>query len=63
MAKVKEDTNSSKYVEYQMSKKFADEVLKCRKGPERNINAQEYLVRYVNKEFGLLKTCTKVIVI
>ncbi|MBO7080128.1 MAG: hypothetical protein J6W64_10100 [Bacilli bacterium] len=53
----------SYYVEYQMSRKCANEYLKDRKGPDRNMKPQDYLVKIVNEEYGLLKTCTKVIII
>lgn len=47
-------------VEYQMPKKFADELLKARKGSDKNMRPQDYLVKYVNEECGLLYNCTKV---
>ena len=47
-------------VEYQMPKKFADELLKARKGQEKNMHPQDFLVKYVNDECGLLHNCTKV---
>lgn len=50
-------------VEYQMPKKFADELLKARKGSDKNMHPQEYLVKYVNEECGLLYNCTKVTII
>lgn len=47
-------------VEYQMPKKFADELLKARKGSDKNMRPQDYLIKYVNEECGLLYNCTKV---
>lgn len=48
-------------VEYQMSKKMADELLKSRKGSDRNMQPQDYLIKYVNEQCGLLYNCTKVV--
>lgn len=48
-------------VEYNVSKKFADELLKTRKGSERNMPPQEFLVKYVNEQCGLLYNCVKVV--
>ena len=47
-------------VEYQMPKMFADELLKARKGAEKNMRPQDFLVKYVNEECGLMRTCVKV---
>ena len=47
-------------IEYQMPKKFADELLKSRKPAEKNLRPQDFLVRYVNDECGLLRECVKV---
>lgn len=47
-------------VEYIMPKDFADEILKSRKGPEKNMPNQEFLIKYVNDECGLLYNCVKV---
>ena len=47
-------------VEYQMPKKFADELLKMRKGTEKNMRPQDFLVKYVNEECRLMRTCVKV---
>ena len=47
-------------VEYQMPQKFADELLKARKGQEKNMRPQDFLVQYVNDECGLLYNCVKV---
>lgn len=49
-------------VEYQMPKKMADILLKERKGADRNMRPQEYLVKIVNNEFRLKNTCVKVTV-
>lgn len=47
-------------VEYQMPKKMAEELLKIRRGTEKNMRPQDFLVKYVNDECGLLYHCTKV---
>ena len=47
-------------VEYQMPQKFADELLKARKGQEKNMRPQDFLVQYVNDECGLLYNGVKV---
>ena len=49
--------------EYQMPHEFASEILKNRKGQERNMRPQDFLVKYVNEECGLLYNCTRVITI
>ena len=46
--------------EYIMPQAFAVELLKTRKGEEKNMQPQDYLVKYVNEECGLNRTCTKV---
>ena len=50
-------------VEYQMPKKMANELLKARKGSDKNMRPQDYLVKYVNEDCGLLYNCTKVTII
>ena len=47
-------------VEYQMPKEFANELLKTRKGQDKNMRPQDFLVQYVNEECGLLYNCTRV---
>ena len=47
-------------VEYIMPQAFAAQVLKERKGTDKNMNPQQYLVKYVNEECGLLHHCVKV---
>jgi len=47
-------------VEYIMPQNFAAEVLKSRKGTDKNMNPQEFLVKYVNEECGLLHHCVRV---
>ena len=47
-------------VEYQMSQTMADELLKSRKGSDKNMRPQDYLVKYINTEGGLLYNCVKV---
>ena len=46
--------------EYIMPQAYATEILKLRKGEEKNMRPQDFLVKYVNEEYGLLRTCTKV---
>lgn len=50
-------------VEYIMSSLMADEILKTRKGDDKKMRPQDYLIKYVNEDCGLLRTCTKVTVI
>lgn len=50
-------------IEYQMGKEMADELLKSRKGADKNMQPQDFLIKYVNEECGLLYNCTRVIVI
>ena len=45
---------------YNMSKEMAIDLLKARKGPDRNMDPQKYLVKYVNEECGLLYPVTEV---
>jgi hypothetical protein len=47
-------------VEYQMSAAAADEILRSRKGTDKNMRPRDYLVKYINEEAGLLRKCTKV---
>lgn len=39
--------------EYNMSKTMADELLKARKGTEKRMEPQAYLVKYVNEQMCL----------
>ena len=48
------------YVEYTISAKLADHILKTHKGPKTN--KQEILCKYVNQEMGLKGKCIKVLV-
>jgi hypothetical protein len=48
--------------EYKMSKAMADEVLKNRKGDDKKAQNQDYLVKYVNEQFGLRLPVARVIV-
>jgi hypothetical protein len=48
--------------EYKMSKAMADEALKNRKGDDKKAQNQEYLVKYVNEQFGLRLPVVRVIV-
>ncbi len=47
-------------VEYQMPQMMADELLKERKGQEKNMRPQDYLVKYVNEQCGLMYNCVRV---
>ena len=49
-------------VEYKMPKAMADALLKDRKDGDKKLRPQEYLVKVVNDNFGLLYNCTKVII-
>lgn len=39
--------------EYNMSKTMADELLKARKGAEKKMEPQAYLIKYVNEQMCL----------
>ena len=47
-------------VEYQMCAVMAYEILKARKGADKNMKQQDYLVKWVNETCGLLYNCVKV---
>mgnify|MGYP003306162248 CR=1 FL=1 len=47
-------------VEYLMPKELAKMLLKTRHGTEANMRPQDFLVKYVNEEVGLLRKCEKV---
>jgi hypothetical protein len=47
-------------VEYQMCAVMAHEILKARKGADKNMKPQDYLVNWVNTNCGLLYKCVKV---
>lgn len=46
--------------EYQMPQAMATELLKERKGLEKNMRPQDYLMKYVNEQCGLLYNCVRV---
>ena len=46
--------------EYNMSKEMATELLNSRKGTDKNMNPQDYLVKVVNEQFCLRLPVTKV---
>lgn len=46
--------------EYNMSKLMAMELLKDRKGNDKKLEPQKYLVKVVNEAFGLRLPVTKV---
>ena len=50
-------------VEYQMPAKTAEEILKARKGTDKNMHPQAYLIKYANENLGLLRNCTKVTIV
>ena len=47
-------------LEYIMSKEFANNLLKERKGEDRKMHPQKYLCEYVNSHYNLLYPCTRV---
>lgn len=49
------------YIEYKMPELIAKEYLKARAGEDKKINANEYLCKIVDEEFGLLGKCVRVI--
>lgn len=48
-------------IEYKMPEEMAKAYLKMRNMKESKRNAQEYLCKIVNEEFGLMGHCTRVI--
>lgn len=46
--------------EYVMSKTLAEQLLKDRKGDEKKMDNQKYLIKIVNEQFGVMGTCFKV---
>lgn len=46
--------------EYVMSETLAKELLKDRKGDEKKMDNQKYLIKIVNEQFGIMGTCFKV---
>lgn len=48
-------------IEYKMSAEEIADLLKNRKGPDKNKNAQEFLCDYVNEQCGLLGSCVRVL--
>ena len=49
------------YIEYKMPESMAKDYLKARAGDEKKMNANEYLCKIVDEEFGLLGKCVRVI--
>lgn len=47
-------------VEYAMPEGLAQEILKTRKGTEKNMHPEDFLVKVVNETFGLKEKCVKV---
>ena len=48
-------------VEYKMSSVMVKQLLSKRKGTEAKMNPQDFLVKYVNENYGLLRQCVRVI--
>ena len=48
-------------IEYKMPKQMAKELLRTRKGDDLKMRPNDYLVKVVNENFGLLHHCTRVI--
>lgn len=48
------------FVEYIMSKEFANNLLRERKGEARKMHPQKYLCQYVTEQYNLLYPCTRV---
>ena len=46
--------------EYNMSKTMSDEILKSRKGEDKKMEPQKYLVKFVNEQMGLMYEVKKV---
>ncbi len=47
-------------VEYAMPEGLAQEILKTRKGTEKNMHPEDFLIKVVNETFGLKEKCVKV---
>ena len=47
-------------IEYNMSAEMATEILKARKNEEKKLKPQEYLIKYVQEQFGLKGIVVKV---
>jgi len=45
---------------YNMSHQMAVDLLKSRKGTEKNLDPQKYLIKVVNEQFGLMYEVTEV---
>lgn len=48
-------------IEYKMPVAMAKEILKMRKGEEKKMKPNDFLCKYVNEQYNLLGTCTRVI--
>ena len=48
-------------VEYSMPEAMANELMKSRKGEEKKLTKQDFLIKYVNEVCGLLYNCVKVV--
>ncbi len=47
-------------VEYNMPKAQAEALLKERKGEERKLKPEQYLIKVINESYGLLRNCIAV---
>ena len=47
-------------IEYLMPAAVAEDYLKTRKGEDKKLQPQDYLIKVVNEEYGLMYNCTKV---
>lgn len=47
-------------VSYQMPEKMAKEYLANRKGQDAKMNPNDYLIKVVNEQYGLLYNCVRV---
>lgn len=55
-------SNNKTPLEYRMSKKHFDAILKTRKAEDMKENPFDYAIRLVNREYGLLGTVRKILI-
>lgn len=48
--------------EYKMSKKLFDAICATRKGEEKKMRPQDYVLKVVNEQYGLRWPCRRVII-
>ena len=53
--------NNNYYFEYKMPEALAKELLRARDSADKKLRPAEYLVKYVNEQFNLLKPVKRVI--